>query len=364
MPSPSAPAPAVARPTLARRAPPGLRRRRHPSVPGVRDGVRLAAAVGRTTGGDLLARRTTSRGTSSRQRPSSDEGAVVRAADRTRSSAAVPRRVLDVGCATGEFLGAVERPGRELLRRRPQRSRDRAGGGHAAGGATFHAGTLVDQPFGDERFDAVTMIDFIEHVRDPETSCDWRRDRLDAGGVSSSRPLGPTRRVARATRRHWPQYREEHLTYFTLSGLSAALQRAGLVVVRSFATRKAVTPAYVYGQAIAYPLPVITPVAQAMWRALPLDRIGPRTALVRRDDRRGRATGRHRPTEATRAASGRARRGLGRGSATGPDGPAEGAARVGGSRSSTSSSASSATPARRGSSCSSGTAGRHRRACR
>jgi hypothetical protein len=82
--------------------------------------------------------------------------------------------------------------------------------------------------------------------------------------------------VSKATGRHWPQYREEHLTYFSLAGLSACLQRAGLVITRSFATRKAVTPRYLYGQATAYPVPVVTPVLNRVWRLVPADRIGPR----------------------------------------------------------------------------------------
>lgn len=185
------------------------------------------------------------------------------------------RKVLDVGCAMGEFLRALDRPGFDLFGVDLNTAAiDRATA--AIPGASFHAGTLADDPFGDTQFDTITMIDFIEHVRDPETELRLAGARLAPGGrLLISTPRADSS-VARTTRRFWPQYREEHLTYFSLSGLAAALQRSGLVVVRSFPTRKAVTPTYIYGQAMAYPLPVVTPVAKAMWRALPLDRIGPR----------------------------------------------------------------------------------------
>lgn len=184
-------------------------------------------------------------------------------------------KVLDLGCATAEFLRALDGPryrlyGVDLNGAAISQAAD------ALPDATFHAGTLADGPFGDEQFDAITMIDFIEHVRDPEAELTMARERLaEHGRLLISTPRTDSL-VARATGRFWPQYREEHLTYFSMRGLAAALQRSGLVVVRAFPTRKAVTPAYVYGQAVAYPLPVVTPLAKAMWGALPWSRIGPR----------------------------------------------------------------------------------------
>lgn len=184
------------------------------------------------------------------------------------------RRVLDLGCATGEFLKALDATGRDLfgVDLNPEaiaRATEAVPGGH------FHCGTLADDPFDTERFDVITMLDFIEHVRDPETELRLACQRLaDDGRLIVSTPRMDSA-PARVTRRYWPQYREEHLTYFSLSGLSACLQRAGLVITCSFATRKAVTPAYVYGQALAYPLPIVTPIISAAYRLLPVDRLGP-----------------------------------------------------------------------------------------
>jgi 2-polyprenyl-3-methyl-5-hydroxy-6-metoxy-1,4-benzoquinol methylase len=184
-------------------------------------------------------------------------------------------RVLDVGCATGEFLRAVdgrrfERFGIDL---------NSAAIETAAAelpDVRFHAGTLDDEPFDGIGFDAITMIDFIEHVRDPERELRMAGERLaPSGRLVISTPRADSL-VSKATGRHWPQYREEHLTYFTLAGLSACMQRAGLVITKSFATRKAVTPRYLHGQAMAYPVPVVTPVLEKVWRLVPADRIGPR----------------------------------------------------------------------------------------
>jgi SAM-dependent methyltransferase len=185
------------------------------------------------------------------------------------------RRVLDLGCATGEFLRTLD-PTRHDLFGIDLNEEAIAHARTSVPESQFHCGTLADDPFPGERFDAITMIDFIEHVRDPETELRLACGRLEDGGrVVISTPRTDST-VARLSRRYWPQYREEHLTYFSLSGLSACLQRAGLVITSAFPTRKAVTPAYVYGQALAYPLPVVTPIIRGAWSVLPLDRLGPR----------------------------------------------------------------------------------------
>ena len=190
------------------------------------------------------------------------------------------RRILDLGCATGEFLRTLDPDhhdlfGVDLNADAIARAAEAIPTGH------FHSGTLTDGPFPNEQFDAITMIDFIEHVRDPETELRMAGERLaDNGRIIISTPRSDST-VARVTRKLWPQYREEHLTYFSLAGLSACMQRAGLVITSSFPTCKAVTPAYIYGQALAYPLPVITPMIKAAWRVPARRSLGCSSPLVR-----------------------------------------------------------------------------------
>jgi hypothetical protein len=119
------------------------------------------------------------------------------------------------------------------------------------------------------------MVDFIEHVRDPRAELTLVADRLtDDGIVLMSTPRVDSM-VRRVSGHAWPQYREEHLTYFTRDGITTLLLACGLEPVEITPTRKAVTPAYIYGQAVAYPVPLVTPIVKAVYRALPLDRLGP-----------------------------------------------------------------------------------------
>jgi len=184
------------------------------------------------------------------------------------------QRVLDAGCATGDLISiAAQRGfrafGVDLNAAAIERAR------RSVPSAQFAAGTLADQPFAGETFDAVVMVDFIEHVRRPEDELGEVAKRLAPGGrlvISTPRVDSRLRRVSGPA---WPQYREEHLTYLSLIGMHALLQRTGYTVDRVWPTRKALTPAYLYGQALAYPVPVLTPVLRRVWPIAPIPRHRP-----------------------------------------------------------------------------------------
>jgi 2-polyprenyl-3-methyl-5-hydroxy-6-metoxy-1,4-benzoquinol methylase len=178
------------------------------------------------------------------------------------------RSVLDLGCATGSFLAEAARRGASTygIDLNPQaidRAHERAPDAH------LHVGVAADYPFPGVLFDAVVMIDFIEHVRDPEGELSVVREITRPG----SRLVLSTPRVdslLRATaRKHWPQYREEHLTYFSRAGIGALLRRTGFSIVEVASTRKTITLAYAYGQAVTYPVPVVSPATSLAYRVLP-----------------------------------------------------------------------------------------------
>ncbi len=185
----------------------------------VRHRVRLAAAVRRAAGRDLLAGVLRAVAPGVARRAAGDEGDVVRAADRARSSG---RR--DRGCSTSAAPPASSSARSTAAATSCSGSTStRAAIEQAAAAAARRPRSTPArwpiEPFGGERFDAITMIDFIEHVRDPEAELRLAGDRLAAGGrLLISTPRADSA-VARATGRHWPQYREEHLTYFSLAGL-------------------------------------------------------------------------------------------------------------------------------------------------
>ncbi len=178
------------------------------------------------------------------------------------------RSILDLGCATGSFLAEAARRGAktygiDLNTVAIERAHERAPG------AVLHTGVLADRPFPGVCFDAVVMIDFIEHVRDPEAELSVVREVTRPGSrlVISTPRVDSLVHAAALT--HWPQYREEHLTYLSRAGIGALLRRTGFSIIDVASTRKAITLAYAYGQAVAYPVPLLSLATTLAYRALP-----------------------------------------------------------------------------------------------
>jgi SAM-dependent methyltransferase len=196
--------------------------------------------------------------------------------------------VLDLGCATGFLMSvAAERGLRpygidlnplavaQVEAKVPE--------------ASVHCGTLADHPFDGISFDGIFMIDFLEHVRDPELELSLVRERLtpDGATVISLPKLDSLSRTV--LRYSWNQYREEHLTYFTQVGLTGLLRKLGFEISSVKRTRKVMTLGYLHRQLQTYRHPVLTPTAAVMWRVLPFARgtripvtMGEMTVVARR----------------------------------------------------------------------------------
>lgn len=86
---------------------------------------------------------------------------------------------------------------------------------------------------GDETFDAVLLFDLLEHLRDPAASLRnlVRRSLRPGGRVVATFPRvdSPSRRLLG---RLWPQYKPEHLFYFSRGAVARLAEAAGLDTVR------------------------------------------------------------------------------------------------------------------------------------
>lgn len=180
-------------------------------------------------------------------------------------------QILDLGCATGFLLALAKQRGVvpfgidlnpvaiESCRR-------------TVPGASVHLGTLADEPFPGVSFDAVYMVDVLEHVRNPRAELSLIRRRLVPRGVVviSSPSIDSLSRKLMGWR--WIQYREEHLTYFSREGLVRLLHDTGFETIDTRSTRKTITLGYAYRHLQKYPHPLLTPVSSVLWRCLPLAR--------------------------------------------------------------------------------------------
>ncbi|MGH2721271.1 MAG: class I SAM-dependent methyltransferase [Actinomycetota bacterium] len=177
-------------------------------------------------------------------------------------------RVLDLGCATGFFLRlGIDRGlrmwGCDLNAYAIDRCRT------DVPSARVHCGVLADHPFPGVQFDAIFMVDFIEHVRDPEEELRIVMSRLADGGFAVLSTPRADSRQKRFMGADWVQYKEEHLTYFSLAGLTALLERCGFEVVDARSTRKTLMLGYAHRLLQAYPHPLLTPASRIAYRLLP-----------------------------------------------------------------------------------------------
>jgi len=133
-------------------------------------------------------------------------------------------RLLDIGCSAGAFLDAAARAGWQPTG--VELSKSAAAYAREQRGLDVRAGTLASVDFGTERFDAVVMLDVIEHVFDPARLLREIHEVLAPGGVllvmtPNARGLG-----ARWLRADWEAYvPDDHLWLFdnkSLGGLAEA----------------------------------------------------------------------------------------------------------------------------------------------
>jgi 2-polyprenyl-3-methyl-5-hydroxy-6-metoxy-1,4-benzoquinol methylase len=91
-------------------------------------------------------------------------------------------RLLDVGCATGDFLSEMKlRPGWSGVGIEPNHVA--AHYAHVEAGLDVVEGILNTAPFADQSFDAITMWDVFEHVYDPRLVIQAAARLLRPGGV-------------------------------------------------------------------------------------------------------------------------------------------------------------------------------------
>lgn len=140
------------------------------------------------------------------------------------------RRLLEVGCAYGFFL--------DLVRERFERvvGIDVAGEGvrHAREhlGLDARHGDLVEQKFGDERFDVVCLWDTIEHLRNPRRYLEKIGSLVGKGGLLAVTTGDIGSLNARLKREHWRLiHPPTHAHYFSRVTLRRLLARCGFDVV-------------------------------------------------------------------------------------------------------------------------------------
>jgi len=135
--------------------------------------------------------------------------------------------LLEVGCAVGFFLQEAlldnwEVSGVDLSEYAIGLARERLGQQ-----ARLHQGLLTANTFGSERFEAVVLLDLIEHVEQPIDFLKMVRQMIVPGGYLYLLTPDADSLSRRLMRGKWAHYKWEHLFYLGHQTTSHLLQAAG-----------------------------------------------------------------------------------------------------------------------------------------
>jgi len=142
-------------------------------------------------------------------------------------------KLLDVGCSSGAFLLAAREIGLEA--EGVEISPEAADAARRAGFRVF-TGLLENAGYPDASFDAVTLIELLEHLREPRALLTECRRILRPGGVVLATTPNGASWTARAMGARWDVFSLSgmggHVSFFNPGSLRLLAQRAGFEVAR------------------------------------------------------------------------------------------------------------------------------------
>lgn len=142
-------------------------------------------------------------------------------------------RLLDVGCSSGAFLAAAAGIGLAVEGVEP--SPEAAESARRAGFKVY-AGLLQEARFPDAAFDAVSLIEVLEHLREPLPLLAECRRILRPGGILMATTPNAASWTARAMGARWEVFSLTamggHVSFFHPGSLRLLAQRAGFELAR------------------------------------------------------------------------------------------------------------------------------------
>lgn len=187
-------------------------------------------------------------------------------------------RLLEIGCGHGEVLAEARRRGFRIAGVEVSSQAVSAANRYLVA-PVVAAGTVETLALPRGHFGAVLAADVIEHVRDPEAWLLRIYDLLTPGGVLLLITPSLDSWTRRLMRRHWMEYKVEHLYYFSAASITRLLKHCGFADIRVSPSRKVLTVDYLAQHFNRFRVPVLSPLIGALRWMLP-GRIAHRHILV------------------------------------------------------------------------------------
>jgi 2-polyprenyl-3-methyl-5-hydroxy-6-metoxy-1,4-benzoquinol methylase len=153
---------------------------------------------------------------------------------------ALGKRVLDVGCGTGDFLGYLKENGFDTVGIEPSPDAVTAA---ESRGLTVHNTTL--EKFVEHykssvigTFNAITLLNVLEHVPNPAHVVEITKQLLNPGGIICVRVPNDFSEIQSAAQKQlnkeaWWVAVPDHINYFNFQSLHSFLEKLGFEVVYS-----------------------------------------------------------------------------------------------------------------------------------
>lgn len=141
-------------------------------------------------------------------------------------------QLFDVGCASGLFLSKALDAGWQVTGIEPSEVLYREAVERLAGRGTVLPLTLEEADLGDQKFDAITLWDVLEHVVDPMKIVKTCRELLKPGGCLFVNVPDLDSLQARVLGKRWPLLLPEHMNYFNRGSLKLCAEKSGLHLAR------------------------------------------------------------------------------------------------------------------------------------
>ena len=177
-------------------------------------------------------------------------------------------RLIEMGCGTGDFLQAArdagfQIQGMDVSARSCQIANQRLGGPFVLCGNAEN----LEPP--TEPYDVCALFEMIEHVRNPEKLLQRLRAFLKPDGVLFLCAPSLDSWSARVMRKHWPEFKTEHLTYFGVETIRNLLAKTGYTRVEVSPHYEALTVDTIHRHFQRFPVAGVSRVLDAVRNLIP-----------------------------------------------------------------------------------------------
>lgn len=169
-------------------------------------------------------------------------------------------KILDIGCATGFLLDEAKKCGcdcwgvelnpfgaKVASMKHPNR---------------IFTGIIEDSKYKNYFFDAIMMIDLIEHTKNPKILLKEVKRILKKEGYALLVTPNVGGLWSKMLGKKWTNYKEEHLYYFDKKSLKYLIEKLGFIFVYGQPVKKTLTLRYISNQLDTFKTPVLTSLVQ------------------------------------------------------------------------------------------------------